>query len=63
MQVVEDIMQEKGIPLSKSVVDNFTETVYKHSQRKDRDGKISREYALGVIEYALDNNLVTCKSS
>jgi|GEM_PF-3145486 len=63
MKTVEEIMQEKGIPLSKSVVDNFTQTVYRHSQRKERDGKISREYALGVIEYALDNKLVTCKSS
>lgn len=63
MKIVEEIMQEKNIPLSKSLVDNFTQTVYRHSQRKEHDGGISREYALGVIEYALDNKLVTYKSS
>ena len=63
MKIVEEIMREKNIPLSKSVVDNFTQTVYRHSQRKEYGGGISREYALGVIEYALDNKLVTYKSS
>lgn len=62
MKIVEEIMEEKGISLSKAVVDNFTETVYKHFQKKEYNGKI-KEYALGVIEYALNNKLVTCKSS
>lgn len=61
MEVIETILVSKNIPLNKDVIDNFTFTLYKHAQKEEQNGKISKEYALGIIEFAIDNHIIPHK--
>lgn len=59
MKIVEEILLEQDIPLNKELVSNLADSVYKYSIKKDKNGKINKDIALGIISYAVDNNLVT----